>query len=386
MNAYAYSLAAYPYHAEMPAPTFGVRIVCLPKGYDNYEKVKELVEKTMLLGMVKRIHFQQNKNYNNNNNDRDYMSAHVDFVAFNPISGTIANFNSLPFGTSIKLPTGYCEFYWPNGQGRMTHLSVQKIEIINTPLELPEGSWTSLHIPVLTNTMLLDGVPFIPIEHLQDFIENKIVIGKVKRIDFVERDDMYVDANGAIHNRKAEEEAAEAAAAAAGADLEPGEVVEVGPETEMEKTKTPVIAAFIHMECWFDNRHVQKIRNNLDTYGQYHMRGYSGSASHQFQGVNGGNPFFIFKINHRPIPDADGKLNIHQLAAMNTKLKEELADRDEEIERLKKELATATATAAYDYYDNDDKQAEDEEKEEYYRERIIARLSELEDKYEDRRM
>ena len=316
------NMNAYSYHAGMPTPAFGVRIVCLPKGYDNFEKVKELIE--MRLGMVKHINIQHNK-INNKNSDRVYMSAYVDFVAFHPISSTIASLSSLPFGTSIKLPTGYCDFFWPNGKGRMTHLSVQKIENINQPLKLPEGTWTSLHIPVLTNTMMLDGVPFILTEHLQDFVENKLAIGRVRRIDFVERDDMYIDnVTGAICHRKTEEEVG------AELELEPGEI----PEPD----ETPVLAAFIHMEYWFKNKNVQKLRHDLDTYGQSHVRGYNGSDTHhhhQFQGMNGDDPFFIFKINHKPIPDADGKLNIQQLASMNTQLKEELADRDTEIENLK---------------------------------------------------
>lgn len=316
-----FNIATMNAYARIPAPAFGVRIVCLPKGYDNFEKVKELIEETMLLGMVKHIHIQHNKN--NNNNNRVYMSAYVDFVAFHSMSSTIISLRSLPYGKSLKLPTGYCDFFWPNGQGRMTHLSVQKIENINKPLELPKGAWTSLHIPVLTNTMMLDGVPFILTDHLQDFIETKIAIGKVKRIDFVERDDMYVDTTGTICHRNTEEQVA-------GPELEPGEV----PETE--DTQIPVMAAFIHMECWFKNRNVQKLRHDLDTYGQSHVRGYSGLDTHQFQCINGDNQFFIFKINHRPIPEIDDvKLNIHQLASMNTKLKEELFDRDTEIERLK---------------------------------------------------
>ena len=314
-------------------PTFGIRIVCLPKGYDTNDAVKILVENIMCLGMVKDIHIQTRKIDNNNNNtQRDYTSAYVEFTEFNPMHHVIAYLISLPVGMTAKLLTNnyYYNFEWPNGQGNMTHLSLQKTDIrenrntaaatitTTNPLELPAGTWTSLHIPVLTSKMILDGAPFIPTEHLQDFIENKVAIGKVRRIDFVEREDMYVDTNGAIHHRKPEEEEAET------------------PETETEQT--PILAAFIHMECWFDNKKAQKMRQNLDAYGQYHMRGYDELASHQFRGMNGNNAFFIFKINHKPIPDADGKLNIHQLSSMNAKLKEELANRDAEIENLKAQI------------------------------------------------
>jgi hypothetical protein len=162
-------------------------------------------------------------------------------------------------------------------------------------IEFKEGDWTSLYIPIIPTDMMLDGNRFES-RHLQDFIENKIQIGKVRRIDFVDRDDLeYFDESN------------------------------------------PIKAAFIHMEFWFDNYNANILRNALNSKGEHRQRGYhDGMKMNKFVAENKENMFryFVFKINHKPIPDADGKLNIHQLAALKTK-------HEEEIKKLKEELAAA---------------------------------------------
>ena len=50
--------------------------------------------------------------------------------------------------------------------------------------------------------------------------------------------------------------------------------------------------------------------------------------------------YFVFKINHKPIPDvATTELNMSQLVAANKVLEEKMAEKDELIEKLQAELA-----------------------------------------------
>ena len=142
---------------------------------------------------------------------------------------------------------------------------------------------------------------FNPREHLQDFIENKLAIGKVRRIDFVERDDIFINEEGKIYHIIP--------------NLDENGSPKI-PETETNPEPN-ILAAFIHMECWYSNQKTQQIRYNLDTHGQFHMRGYNDLYGfHNFYGKNGNEHYFVLKINHKPIPDADGKLNVHQLLSL----------------------------------------------------------------------
>jgi len=168
-------------------------------------------------------------------------------------------------------------------------------------MQIPEGEWTSLYVPMIPNDMLLCGYEFKAM-HLQDFIENKLQIGKVRRIDFVDRDDLI-----------------------------------------QFNEENPIQAAFIHMLCWYDNYNAHMLRNALNTKGEMRQRGFhNGREMLKFTGKETQTEnyfrYFVFKINHKPIPDADGKLNIHQLAALKTKHEAELVEAHAEVERLKQEI------------------------------------------------
>jgi hypothetical protein len=127
----------------------------------------------------------------------------------------------------------------------------------------------------------------------------KIQIGKVRRIDVVDRDDL-------LHFNE----------------------------------ENPIQAAFIHMDYWYNTYNAITLRNVLNTQGEMRQRGFhNGIEMVKFTGNQSqfDHPFryFVFKINHKPIPDADGKLNIHQLAALKTKHEAQLEEAYFEIERLK---------------------------------------------------
>ena len=91
-------------------------------------------------------------------------------------------------------------------------------------LELEDSEWKSLYIPAVMNGLILSN----PIDrknnrfhakYLKSFIENNLCIGKVKRIDFVQR--------------------------------------------QMESSNLPVTSAYIHFEYWFDSDFVKDLRNVL---------------------------------------------------------------------------------------------------------------------------
>ena len=46
--------------------------------------------------------------------------------------------------------------------------------------------------------------------------------------------------------------------------------------------------------------------------------------------------YIVFKINHKPIPEVENEVNIHQLQAANVYLTEELEKKTKEVEELKR--------------------------------------------------
>lgn len=336
---YAYNYA-YPVfeqnapHIYMDVNVYGIRITCLPRDYETLEQVRNLFENVLGLGVVKSIKLKTR----NIENSRTITSASVEFSQYNYENSTISYLASMPHGMTMECQHPDEVFSWPDGRGKMKHLSLQKymittatnhLPVIETErLEIPEGGWSSLHIPVLpSNHMFIDmgnGLHkvFKPRDDLCDFIENKLMLGKVRRIDFVERDDMFITPEGKICH------------------VDPDADTAAAPKHE-----TNVLAAFIHMEFWFNNRCTQQVRYNLDNHGQFHMRGFQDlTGFHSFYGTKGKEQYFVLKINHKPIPDADGKLNIHQLAAMNARLKEEMEKIMAENAELKARLPKVPET------------------------------------------
>jgi hypothetical protein len=306
----------------LETPEYGIRIVCLPKGYETKESVYELVETIFGLGQPSCIRIQEF--ICSSPVQPTYYSAFVYFVNFyktNIAESITQSIQGLPLNTTLKVFPSFTEFYWNNGK-KMLHLSFQRIKPMETqtimmsepmmmttetnpPVILPleESDWSGLHIPIITNDMCIDGKRFLPTD-FEDFIENKLQIGKVRRIDYVERDDIVKTADGRIeHINKG--------------DIIPGSI--------------PVTAIFIHMKYWYDTLGAHTIRNNLVENGQFRLSGYwnkETNTTHYFKNIfdEYKKPYFVLKINHRPIPDADGKLNIHQLAAIKTKLEKEIEE------------------------------------------------------------
>jgi hypothetical protein len=207
--------------------------------------------------------------------------------------------------------------------------------VVETPtefarMELAAGEWNSIYIPYLSNQLVLmnhyDVVhPFLP-KYLRDFLEKVVRIGKVRRIDFVDRD--------------------------------------------VPSSTVPVKAAFVHFEYWYDTQTARNLREKLNTYGQYRQKGYiyKGKKCNFYQSMTTYQDgtirpgYFDIRINHKPIEETDCDRNIHQLYAENLLLERELAERNARIEELQRELQqlrsskTIGANTQMDYATDDDAQ------------------------------
>ena len=290
----------------------GLCIVALPREYRSITEIKKLVEEVLKIGKVSSIHPVQTTArtgviYNTANVVMDY----IDNVSI------INSFSENEGRASVDVPAGQV-MSWDNGKP-MAHLSFRELTDVSRwsfcspvkKLELDQEAWTSLHIPIIPKNMSrFNSVTstyctnpeegFYDTESgLTDLIQNKLGLGQVKRIDFVVRDD---------------------------------------------KAGNPK-AAFIHFDHWYDNKNANYLRDKLNESGTFRQKGYyDGFGTQRFVVQNDGeqqDAYFIFKINHKPIPDVDEstcELNIHQLVASNKRLGELVAAQTVEIEFLKSQL------------------------------------------------
>jgi len=304
-----------------------LQIVALPAGYTTSETVTELLSSVMSIGEPRDIRIIEKKNYNQKLKSTIVTrTALVEFnVWFNtPIAHSLYyallrigdNDDEQLRSQSVRLLIENTNFQWENGDP-MTHLSVREatmpkpsvttVDVDATEarrLPLTESDWNSLYIPLIPNSMSLlhpDGtIRMFQPKHLQSFIENDLQLGKVSRIDFIDR---KIDNVGTVK------------------------------------------AVFIHFEHWNDNVTVTNLRNTLNAQDHARQHGYyDGKHFHKFivRNENGDRVpgYFAFKINHKPIPEvAPTELNMSQLVAANKVLTEKMAERDAEILRLTEALA-----------------------------------------------
>jgi hypothetical protein len=183
-------------------------------------------------------------------------------------------------------------------------------------MALSPTDWTSLYIPnivtglhvspakqkwALANifNMDLEKRKAFRSEDLQSYIENTLCLGKVRRIDFVEKASV------------------------------------TGIET----------SAFVHFEWWCYNTSALQLRRALDTRGNYRRHTYyvstNGTNDHvQCFGFHTMNPptprFLAFMINLKPIPETDTMLNVHQLTAINASLETQVKDSEKRAQDAEK--------------------------------------------------
>lgn len=161
-----------------------------------------------------------------------------------------------------------------------------------TRMELEEGEWTSIYIPVLSDKLVLknhnDVINKFQPKFLRDFLEKVLRIGKIRRIDYVDRD--------------------------------------------IPNSSTPVKAAFVHFEYWYETQTARNLREKLNTYGQFRQKGYMYKGKrcnfYQHSGdiTDPARPgYFDIRVNHKPIEETECDWNIHQLYAENKRLEEEMS-------------------------------------------------------------
>jgi hypothetical protein len=176
-----------------------------------------------------------------------------------------------------------------------------------TRMELEEGEWTSIYIPVLSDKLVLqnhnDMIHKFQPKFLRDFLEKVLRIGKVRRIDYVDRD--------------------------------------------IPNSSTPVKAAFVHFEYWYDTQTARNLRQKLNTYGQFRQKGYmyKGKRCNFFQHsgdiTDPARPgYFDIRINHKPIEETECDWNIHQLYAENKRLEEEMSTVQDTNQQMQQQLET----------------------------------------------
>lgn len=298
-----------------------LQLVSLPIEYNTEQGVISLFEDVLRIGKVTDVRIIDRKNYNQRL--RSEVVTHTAFIDFESWNNTQAVNDLLKYinTTENTLETRKSsitaviqeEIHWSNGE-TMTHLSLRearvgsgRVEITNDggeTIELNDEDWNSLYIPILPTNMSIQHPDatintFQP-RNLKSFIENDLKLGKILRVDFIDR------------------------------ELEDGQIVK---------------SVFIHFESWNNNANAKFLRDKLNKEGQFKQKGYyDGYNMHKFMVRNDNAEkvpgYFVFKINHKPIPDVTTtELNMSQLVAANKVLEEKMAERDELIEKLQAELA-----------------------------------------------
>ena len=302
-----------------------LQLVSLPIEYNDTEAVIALFETTLRIGKVSNVRIIERTNYNQRL--RSQIVTKTAFIDLECMYNTQAvrelqhYLNNETAVTQTPSVTAVTEFpiHWQNGD-TMTHLSIRTATegsgkpkdtssqnaVTSEPdnMELADEDWKSVYIPILPANMYVNNPvdnsyhTFQP-RNLKSLLENELRLGKVRRVDFIDR------------------------------ELEDGQSVK---------------SAFIHFDYWYNNNNAKFLRDKLNTTGQFKQKGfYDGSNTHRFMIRNDNGDkvpgYFVFKINHKPIPEVEEtELNMSQLVAANKVLEEKMAERDELIAKLQAEL------------------------------------------------
>lgn len=172
----------------------------------------------------------------------------------------------------------------------------------NEPIQSDNlNTWSSIYIPVVPGNLHLSNHNnetnrFYP-KNLKTFIENNLNLGKVRRIDFVDRN--------------------------------------------IETSTITVKGAFIHFEYWYDSNEAKYLRHILDTKQKYRQMGYQYNdkmCSFYTRDESGAThpAYLMMKINHKPIEEVDYDVNVHQLKAVIKRFEQEKNESDKKIMDLQK--------------------------------------------------
>jgi len=319
-------------------PLAGLRIASLPRQYRTEQGVIDLVEEYLFLGKVCAVkisrHVSQNgtvffsaivemNSWNATANVHELLQAckDIDVANMAHMGINVRGDPEFDFDQRVDLDFSQHAWFpmsWDNGKS-MSHLTVHLIAVgsgVPTPspeLELKSGEWTSLHIPILPTGLgvrLKNGdFEYVNESSLKTFVEDKLRLGKVRRIDFVRRDDIPAE--------------------------------------------TPIKAAFIHFDYWYDNKNAKYLRAKLNKHGNFRQKGFfDGSEVRPFEMYDAESgeekpAYFVFKINHRPIPEVDeATVNVHQLSAVVDRLSAENAKLAAEVQALREQVTPSEEKAA----------------------------------------
>jgi hypothetical protein len=193
-----------------------LQLVSVPIEYSSEDGVYALFEKVLRLGKVESVRIVERKNYNQRlGSEIVTKTAFVDFNSWNNTASVqdlykliTNNSNSSVRSNSIRVITTL-PIHWENGDN-MTHLSLREARVGSGKVAPVSGSsnnaaaaaadglplntdedWNSLYIPILPTNMYIQhpdntSNTFQP-RNLKAFIENDLNLGKVHRVDFIDR-------------------------------------------------------------------------------------------------------------------------------------------------------------------------------------------------------
>ena len=169
------------------------------------------------------------------------------------------------------------------------------------PLTNLNVSFKSLYIPVLPKDMSLDGEHLFDEASLRSYFEEKIQLGKVNRIDYVEK---KLPNNGTN------------------------------------------ISAFVHFDMWYET--AKNMLYELKEDSEIRLHGYWTPNRRQYINIRSTNNIVLHRyisvrINRTPIPDVKvPELNIHQLIASNKFMENLIEEQKIKMEALEDKIRILT--------------------------------------------
>ena len=168
-----------------------------------------------------------------------------------------------------------------------------------TKLNVP---FKSLYIPVLPKDMSLDGEHLFSEAALTNYFEEKIQLGKVNRIDYVEK---KLPNNGTN------------------------------------------ISAFVHFEIWYET--AENMLYDLKEESEIRLNGYWTPNRRQYINIRSMNNlalhrYFAVRINRTPIPEVKvPELNIHQLISSNKFMENLIEEQKIKMEAMEEKIRILTS-------------------------------------------
>jgi len=168
-----------------------------------------------------------------------------------------------------------------------------------TKLNVP---FKSLYIPVLPKDMSLDGEHLFSEAALTNYFEEKIQLGKINRIDYVEK---KLPNNGTN------------------------------------------ISAFVHFEIWYET--AENMLYDLKEESEIRLNGYWTPNRRQYINIRSMNNlalhrYFAVRINRTPIPEVKvPELNIHQLISSNKFMENLIEEQKIKMEAMEDKIRILTS-------------------------------------------